>query len=68
MKNGAGCGMDVSQNRVTCDDGISMGRDLLEAVVRLATRTKHAKSYSASTRICRQDALSRLSWRCGLRS
>ena len=67
-KTGADCGKDVSQNRVTCDDGITMERDLSEAVVRLATRTEHAKSYSASTPRCRRDALSRLSWRCGQRS
>ena len=42
-----------------------MVRDLLVAVVRLAMRTEHATSYSASTPICRRGALSRPSWRCG---
>ena len=65
VRAGADCGKDVSQNRATCDDGISMERDLSAAVVKLAMRTEHATSYSASTPPCRQDARSRLSWRCG---
>ena len=32
-RTGADCGKDVSQNRATCDDGISMPRDLSESVV-----------------------------------
>ena len=60
VRTGADCGKDVSQNRATCEVGISMERDLLAAVVNLAIRTEHAKSYSASTAPCRRDARSRL--------
>jgi endonuclease YncB( thermonuclease family) len=48
-------------DRATCEDGISMERDLSAAVVKLAMRTEHATSYSASTPRCRRDARSRLS-------
>ena len=64
-RTGANCGKDALQNRASLEDGISIVRDLLVAVVRLAMRTEHVTSYSASTPPCRRDARSRPSWRCG---
>ena len=62
---GANCGTDASQNRATCEDGITIERDLSAAVVRPGMRTEHVTSYSASTPPCRRDAPLRPSWRCG---
>ena len=64
-RTGANCGKDALQNRASLEDGISIVRDLLVTVVRLAMRTEHVTSYSASTPPCRRDARSRPSWRCG---
>ena len=61
----ANCGKDALQNHASLEDGISIVRDLLAAVVRPAMRTGYAPSCSASTAPCRRGARSRPSWRCG---
>ena len=65
-RTGADCGADVSRNRLTSEDGISVARDLWAAVASRVIRIGHASNYSASTPTCRRDARSRPSLRCGL--
>ena len=47
VRTGVDCGKDVSRSRATCEDGITMERDLWAVVVELAIRTAHARSYFA---------------------
>src|SRR4051812_22133890 len=63
-RTGAGYGTGASRNRATCEDGITIVRDLLASAVNLVIATRTARSYSESTPRCHLDALSKPSLRC----